>query len=72
MLGEQDVNPDNYTATFRVAYEPGELKAEVVKGKRAETVFRTSGAPAAIQFLPAEGGQVGRVATQSTFTLVMQ
>lgn len=68
VLGEQDVNPDNYTATFRVAYEPGELKAEVVKGKRAETVFRTSGAPAAIQFLPAEGGQVGRVATQSVIS----
>ena len=54
-IGEQDVNPDNYTATFRVAYEPGELKAEVVqtsskKGKPTEVVFRTSGAPAAIQF----------------------
>lgn len=52
VIGEQDVNPNNYTATFRVAYEPGELKAEVVKGKKAETVFRTSGAPAAIQFEP--------------------
>ncbi|MCR5850738.1 MAG: DUF4982 domain-containing protein [Bacteroidaceae bacterium] len=50
VIGEQDVNPDNYTATFRVAYEPGELKAEVVRGKKAEVVFRTSGAPAAIQF----------------------
>lgn len=57
VIGEQDVNPDTYTATFRVAYEPGELKAEVVKarskkGKPAEVVFRTSGAPAAIQFEP--------------------
>ena len=52
VIGEQDVNPDNYTATFRVAYEPGELKAEVVRGKKAETVFRTSGAPSAIQFEP--------------------
>ncbi|MBR3413653.1 MAG: DUF4982 domain-containing protein [Prevotella sp.] len=55
VVGEQDVNPDTYTATFRVAYEPGELKAEVVrarskKGPSAEVVFRTSGAPAAIQF----------------------
>ena len=57
VIGEQDVNPDTYTASFRVAYEPGELKAEVVKprskkGKAAEVVFRTSGTPAAIQFEP--------------------
>ena len=57
VIGEQDVNPDTYTATFRVAYEPGELKAEVVKArskkdKAAEVIFRTSGAPAAIQFEP--------------------
>ena len=52
VIGEQDVNPDTYTATFRVAYEPGELKAEVVRGKKAEIVFRTSGAPAALQFEP--------------------
>ena len=52
VIGEQEVNPDNYTATFRVAYEPGELKAEVVKGKKAEVVLRTSNAPAAIQFEP--------------------
>ena len=51
IIGEQDVNPETYTATFRVAYEPGELKAEVVKGKRAEVAFRTSGVPAAIQFV---------------------
>lgn len=35
-----------------MAYEPGELKAEVVKGKCAAVTFRTSGAPAAIQFVP--------------------
>ena len=52
VIGEQDVNPDTYTATFRVAYEPGELKTEVVKGKKASVVFCTSGAPAAIQFEP--------------------
>lgn len=56
VIGEQDVNPRTYTATFRVAYEPGELKAEVVKGRRAELTFRTSGAPAAIQFVPASCG----------------
>lgn len=53
IIGEQDVNPDTYTATFRTSYEPGELKAEVVRGKKAEVVFRTSGAPAAIQLEPA-------------------
>lgn len=52
VIGEQDVDPETYTASFRVAYEPGELKAEVVKGKRAEVTFRTSGAPAGIQFVP--------------------
>jgi len=57
VIGEQDVNPKNYTATFRVAYEPGTLKAETVKGKRAEVAFSTSGAPAAIQFLPVKGSQ---------------
>ncbi|MBR1465751.1 MAG: DUF4982 domain-containing protein [Bacteroidaceae bacterium] len=57
VIGEQDVNPKNYTATFRVAYEPGTLKAETVKGKHAEVTFSTSGAPAAIQFLPVKGSQ---------------
>lgn len=52
VIGEQDVHPDTYTATFRVAYEPGELKAETVKGKHCELTFHTSGAPAAIQFVP--------------------
>ena len=57
VIGEQDVNPETFTATFRVAYEPGELKAEVVKerskkGKPAEVVFCTSGAPTAIQLEP--------------------
>jgi len=52
VIGEQDVNPNTCTATFSVAYEPGELKAEVVKGKKASVVFRTSGAPVAIQFEP--------------------
>ncbi len=52
VIGEQDVNPDTYTASFHVAYEPGELKAEVVKGKKASIVFRTSGTPVAIQFEP--------------------
>jgi len=57
VIGEQDVNPETFTATFRVAYEPGELKAETVKGKRAEVSFHTAGAPAAIQFVPVNSGR---------------
>lgn len=30
VIGEQDVDGSNYTASFFVAYEPGELKAEIV------------------------------------------
>lgn len=40
-----------------MAYEPGELKAEVVKGKCAAVTFRTSGAPAAIQFVPVKSNR---------------
>lgn len=68
VLGEQDVNPETYTATFRVAYEPGELKAETVKGKRSEVTFRTSGAPTAIQFLPVQGGQLPQTSSSSAIT----
>ena len=56
VIGEQDVNPKTFTATFRVAYEPGELKAEAVKGMRTALTFHTSGAPAAIQFVPVNSG----------------
>lgn len=55
IVGEQEVNPDNYTATFWVAYEPGELKAEVVGKAKAKNgmpmniAFHTAKAPAAIQ-----------------------
>ncbi|MCQ2229674.1 MAG: DUF4982 domain-containing protein [Bacteroidales bacterium] len=50
VIGEQDVDQETLTATFWVAYEPGELRAEVVKGKKAEVTFNTSKAPAAIKF----------------------
>ena len=67
VIGEKDVNPDNFTATFWVAYEPGELKAEVVgkvknatphSDQRSENSmptsisFHTAKAPAAIQMQP--------------------
>ena len=55
VIGEKDVDPTNYTASFFVAYEPGELKAEVVgkKGEDNQIVFRTSKAPYAIEIEPA-------------------
>ena len=51
-----------------MVYEPGELKAEVVKGKRAEVSFRTSGAPASIQFVPVQGGIADRAADKSVIS----
>ncbi len=61
IMGEKDVNPETYTASFTVAYEPGQLKAEVVpmetKAKKQKDktpqlpdslVFNTSLAPAGI------------------------
>lgn len=53
VLGEQDVTPDNYTASFRVAYRPGTLKAVVIDGKKVkpiQTSLVTSKAPTAVQF----------------------
>ena len=56
VIGEKDVNPDNFTATFWVAYEPGELKAEVVgkvnNGKPSSISFYTTKAPTAIRIQP--------------------
>ncbi len=46
LIGEQDINPENYTATFTLPYEPGTLKAVTVPaGKKAE--------PASVQFVTA-------------------
>lgn len=59
VMGEKDVNPENYTATFTVAYEPGQIKAEIVspenkKAKKGEEIaevhFNTANAPAGIRF----------------------
>lgn len=68
VIGEKDINPNNYTASFWVAYEPGELKAEVVGSKRIKSkvesekskeldyvVFNTASAPAGIQLEAIEG-----------------
>ena len=58
--GEKEVNPGNYTASFMVAYEPGELRAEVVgKASRhtqpASVTFNTAKTPAAIQLKACDG-----------------
>ena len=36
IMGEKDTDPDTYTATFTVAYEPGSLKAKTVPQGRKE------------------------------------
>ena len=53
ILGEQDVNPTNYTATFRVAYRPGTLKAVAMDGRKVKTIetsLTTAKAPVALKF----------------------
>ena len=41
MVGEQDINPNNLTATFYVPYKPGTIKAETVreKGRKSQPAF---------------------------------
>ena len=52
IMGEQDINPDTYTATFTVAYQPGSLKAVTVpqarKAKPDSLEFVTALPPARI------------------------
>ena len=56
VIGEKVVNPENFTASFWVAYEPGELKAEIVgkvkNGRPTSISFHTAKSPAAIQMQP--------------------
>ena len=54
LLGEKVVDPNTYTATFEVAYQPGELKAVNLKGKKEESsvILKTSAAPASIRITP--------------------
>ena len=54
LVGEKDVDPNSYTATFEVSYNPGELKAVNVDRKKEtdSMVFKTSGVPAAIRLTP--------------------
>lgn len=52
IVGEKDTDPENYTATFYVAYQPGSLKAQTVPQTKKEKVqsveFVTAGKPARI------------------------
>lgn len=51
LVGEQATDKETYTATFKVPYEAGELKAQSI-GKReysGEIVFTTAGKPAKIK-----------------------
>ncbi len=54
LIGEEAVDPENYTATFEVAYKPGELKAVNVNRKKEAASFtlKTAGKPAAIRLTP--------------------
>lgn len=51
LIGEQETAPDTYTASFEVPYEPGQLKACIVKGKKetASAELNTTGSPASIR-----------------------
>lgn len=53
LLAEKETGKENYTATFEVPYEVGELKAVNVDGNKetASTVLRTAGKPAAIRLV---------------------
>lgn len=51
LIGEKEVSTDNYTASFEVPYEPGQLKAVNVKGKKetASAELITTGSPTKIR-----------------------
>ena len=54
-VGESEVDPETYTATFEVPYAPGELKAVNLDARRREgaaAVLETTGASAAIRLTP--------------------
>lgn len=51
LVGEKEVSPDTYTASFEVAYEPGQLKAVnlIKKKETASATLTTTGVPASIR-----------------------
>lgn len=52
MIGEQETDKETYTATFEVAYEPGELTAQNSDKKKASVSLKTTGAPASLRLIP--------------------
>ncbi|MDO4165192.1 MAG: glycoside hydrolase family 2 TIM barrel-domain containing protein [Bacteroides sp.] len=67
LLGEKEVNTENYTATFEVPYEPGVLTAQTVDKQKSTFTLKTSGQPASISLtvdrthLPASSGEIAFV-----------
>lgn len=57
LVGEKDVNPENYTASFEVTYTAGELRAvNVMRNKEtASTTLKTTGIPSAIRLVADRG-----------------
>ena len=51
LIGEKEPGKENYTATFEIPYEPGELKAVNMARNRetSSVVFKTAGKPANIR-----------------------
>lgn len=53
LIGEKEVNPESYTATFEVAYIPGTLRAANMVGKKevSSVSLKTAGNPASIRLV---------------------
>lgn len=53
LLGEQEVSKKDYTATFIVNYQPGELKAVAIydNSESSCAILRTTGAPVQIRLI---------------------
>ncbi|MDR2913754.1 MAG: DUF4982 domain-containing protein, partial [Tannerella sp.] len=49
LIGEKEVDKENYTATFDVVYEPGTLKAVNISKNKETAILKTTGKPAAIR-----------------------
>ena len=49
LIGEKETDPETYTATFEVKYQPGILKAETSDRKKNSFILKTAGEPAAIR-----------------------
>lgn len=52
LIGEKETDKENYTATFEVPYQPGELTALNSDKKKSSVSLKTAGTPAAIRLIP--------------------